>query len=376
MILMMVMASMPAATQAAAPTGAASGPTVVVTGHKIKTDAPADSSVDVDDDDISEQYGAIWPEKAYGYRANGRVVLACRINALGFAQSCTVAAENPQNLGFAAAALQAQPSLRLPPPPGLVGAQTVTKTIAITFRAPDDQLDGGGGASQSIGSYSATMGSGVSLRTGNPIIMKSITMMEHPIWASAPGFADMRRAYPAGAAGEGYVVLRCEVERSGDLSRCAATKEQPERRGFEKAALSLTPLFRVAPDVMVRAPRNGKPIQVVVPIRFAPPAADGEPTVTAPSWISGFDPSVAPKVFPAEAVARGLSTGRGVARCVVGDDGALTGCSPEAADPEGLGFAQAAVVLAGTMKMNLWSADAGPVRGGVVRIPVRLNLAP
>jgi hypothetical protein len=26
------------------------------------------------------------------------------------------------------------------------------------------------------------------------------------------------------------------------------------------------------------------------------------------------------------------------------------------------------------MKMNLWSADAAPVAGGVVHVPVRLNL--
>jgi hypothetical protein len=351
-----------------------------------KLSAPADTSVEVDDEDISEQYGPVWPEKAYGYHANGRVVLACRIDALGFAQSCTVAAENPQNMGFAAAALQVQPGLRLPPPPGLVGAQTVVKTIAIKFTAPDDTLDGSaassgiansGGGSTSNGRQSfATAGSGASARTGNPIIMKSITMMEHPIWVAAPGFEDMRRAYPAGPAVEGYVVLRCEVERAGELSRCAATKELPENRGFEKAALSLAHLFRVAPDVMVRAPRNGKPIQVVVPIRFAPPEGVAEPIVSAPAWISGVDPDTAPKLFPPEAVARGLTTGRGVARCVVGDDGALTGCSPERADPDGIGFSEAAVVLAATMKMNLWSADAGPVRGGVVRVPIRLNLAP
>jgi len=121
---------------------------------------------------------------------------------------------------------------------------------------------------------------------------------------------------------------------------------------------------------------SAKPIQLVAPIRFTPPQGQVEPIVSAPFWISGFNPEVAPKLFPPEAVARGLTTGGGVARCVVGSDGALTGCSPEKADPDGVGFSEAAVVLAATMKMNLWSADAGPVRGGVVRVPIRLNLAP
>ncbi len=116
-------------------------------------------------------------------------------------------------------------------------------------------------------------------------------------------------------------------------------------------------------------------MQVMVPIRFAPPGAGAEATVQSPMWISGFDPEAVPKLFPPEAVARGFTSGRGVARCVVGPDGSLTHCSPEQADPDGVGFAEAAVVLAETMKMNLWSADAAPVVGGVVRVPIRLKLA-
>jgi hypothetical protein len=58
----------------------------------------------------------------------------------------------------------------------------------------------------------------------------------------------------------------------------------------------------------------------------------------------------------------------------VAADGALTQCAPEAAEPAGLGFSEAAAKLASTMKMNLWSTDGAPVEGGVVHIPIRLNL--
>ena len=47
---------------------------------------------------------------------------------------------------------------------------------------------------------------------------------------------------------------------------------------------------------------------------------------------------------------------------------------PEPGAPDGQGFSEAAVKLAATMKMNLWSADGAPVQGGVVHIPIRLNL--
>ena len=52
----------------------------------------------------------------------------------------------------------------------------------------------------------------------------------------------------------------------------------------------------------------------------------------------------------------------------------MSACAREAGDPNGLGFSEAAVKLAATLKMNLWSADGAPVVGGVVHIPIRLNL--
>ena len=78
---------------------------------------------------------------------------------------------------------------------------------------------------------------------------------------------------------------------------------------------------------------------------------------------------------PPEAVAKGLKTGRGVARCVVAPDGALTGCTPAPGDPDGVGFSEAAVKLAASMRMNPWTADGGPVDGAVIRLPIRFNLA-
>jgi hypothetical protein len=145
--------------------------------------------------------------------------------------------------------------------------------------------------------------------------------------------------------------------------------EEPDKQGFGAAALKLAADFRVRPEIMARAPK-GQPVEVEVPIRFAPP--DAARTVTAPSWLQGVDPEAAPKLFPPEAAAKGLTTGRGVARCVVGADGGLTACAPDGDDPEG--FSAAAARLAGAMRMNLWSADARPVEGGAVYVAIRLNL--
>jgi hypothetical protein len=54
--------------------------------------------------------------------------------------------------------------------------------------------------------------------------------------------------------------------------------------------------------------------------------------------VAGFDPAQALKVFPPEAAAKGLATGRGVVECLVTQDGGVTDCEAKEADPPGLGF--------------------------------------
>src|SRR5262249_39539146 len=135
------------------------------------------------------------------------------------------------------------------------------------------------------------------------------------------------------------------------------------------AAVKLAADFRVEPAAMAAAPK-GEPIEVEVPIRFAPPGAGR--TVKAPSWLQGFDPQAAPKLFPPEAAAEGLASGDGVGRWVVSAGGGLTGWAPEGDDPDG--FSGVAAKLAGAMRMNLWSADSRPVEGGTVLVAMRLNL--
>jgi hypothetical protein len=171
---------------------------------------------------------------------------------------------------------------------------------------------------------------------------------------------------------EGYAVAHCRVATTGELTECQITKEIPEKLGFKAAALNLSRKFRILPALALTP--TPTPLWVDLPIRFPPPGDVEQPTVKAPIWLVQFDPNNAPKVFPPEAAAQGLTTGVGVARCTVASDGSLTGCSPAPGDPDGLGFSEAAVTLASVMKMNLWSADAAPVAGAVALISIRLNL--
>jgi TonB family protein len=315
---------------------------------------------------VAGDYGAvrngaptIWPSLAYQTGAPGQVRLSCLIDVHGLAERCQVASETPKGKGFGRAALELRPTLKLPPASGPDGAPTrAVMAIEVDFKAP--------------GNFYTGSENQVTL-PGMPLPLHRVTMLDSPIWARAASFEDLARAYPAkGGGAEGYAVAQCRVETSGRLTTCSIVKESPENRGFADAALSLVGKFKVAPQMAVS--RHFAPLWVDLPIRLPPPREVAERTVTAPTWISGVDLQATPKVFPPEAVAAGVDTGRGVARCVVGDDGGLTQCAPESAQPSGLGFSEAAAKLAATLKMNLWSADGAPVEGGVVHVPVRLNL--
>ena len=337
--------------------------------------APTAVTVEVPGDDTATMnFVSIWPADAYQSRIDGNVKLNCLIDTYGLAESCTIISESPQGKGFGAAALQLRPTFKLRPVMGPNGPTTTNVTIAIGFKAPELQIaDGGANAKAMPGSDAGFGGGNYGVQaTGNALVRHEVTMLDHPIWAQAASYSDVVRAYPAQAGRvDGYAAIHCLVDRGGALSRCQVIKEAPERAGFGAAALSLGNRFRVASELARTS--HSTPLWVDIPMRFPAPGATGERTVT-PTWIVGVDPDKAPKVYPPEAAAAGVGTGRGVARCVVQLDGSLASCTPDVADPPNLGFSEAAAKLASTMKMNLWSADAAPVDGAVVRVGIRLNL--
>lgn len=348
---------------AASPPAAGAGKTVSpVTVTPLTKQAPADLKLEAagSGDDIEPVY-VFWPSTAYTAGLDGKARLRCVIDVHGLAERCEVASEDPPGKGFGRAALQIRTTFKLPPPMGPDGPISAVKVIEVDFKAPERNFDMG------------QILKGNTFHQGNSLRMNKVSMLDHPVWARAATFDDLAAAYPAKGAGlEGYAVVHCQVRSAGELRNCVVVKETPEHRDFGRAALGLADRFRVDPT-LAKTRVSGQ-MMVDLPIRFLAPAELSERTVTAPAWITGFDLNKAPSLFPPEAAASGLTSGRGVARCQVSADGSLTACVPEAADPAGLGFSEAAVKLAATMKMNLWSADGAPVEGGVVHIPIRLNL--
>ena len=316
---------------------------------------------------------AIWPRRAYARGKDGRVTLSCLVDAHGLAEWCRVLAEEPSGEGFGRAALEMRPTFKLTPVEGADGKPiTAMMTVNVGFKAPDTEFDSDGtGAATAANSMGAAPVVSGPIH-GNRIEMHPVVMIDNPVWTAAASFDDLAKAYPAkGGGAEGYVAAHCQVVRSGRnagaLLGCQIIKEAPTGKGFDQAALSLMPKFRLLPAALARAP-SGPPLWVDVPVRFSP-ATFADRTVAAPVWLRDDDAAAPPVVYPKEAAAQGVTTGRGMARCTVAADGTLSACAPEAAEPDGLGFSEAAVKLASAMRINLWSADGAPVEGGVVHVP-------
>lgn len=355
---------------AAAPEAAVVSP-LVVTAQR-KTPPPVEVTVKVAGDDTAGgQFIAIWPAGAYQRRSDGYVTLRCLVDIYGLAERCEVTYESPPGMGFGAAALQLRTSFKLKPAMGPNGPINAMMSIGVPFKAPDTQLDM---SSAALGPGMKSEGTPIvtNLR-GNAMPMKDVTLVNRPIWVKAPSFDAWTAAYPPQAGNvEGYAVAHCRVLRTGYLVECGVVKQVPEKLGFDLAAKDLAHQFQLSPE-LATAPRRSA-LWVDIPIRMPPPGSGTEHTVSAPIWATSTDPRLTPKLFPPEAVARGLTTGRGVALCSVNADGTLLNCTAQADQSDGPEFADTIAKLAPTLKLSLWSADGAPVIGGRVRVAVRLNL--
>jgi len=368
-----------AAAAASDPPGKTVSPVTVTAAPSDKIDKHPDATINSvgGADDARGNAVAIWPRRAYARGKDGRVTMSCLVDAHGLAEWCRVIAEDPAGEGFGRAALEMRPTFKLTPVQGPDGPIKALMTVNVGFKAPATEFDSDGtGAATAANSMGAAPVVSGPIH-GNRIEMHPVVMIDNPVWAAAASFDDLAKAYPAKAGGaDGYVAAHCQVDRSGRnagaLHGCQIIKESPTGKGFDQAALSLMPKFRLLPAALARAP-SGPPLWVDVPVRFSP-ASFADRTVAAPMWLRDNNAPAAPVVYPKEAAAQGVTSGRGMARCTVAADGTLAACTPEAAEPDGLGFSEAAVKLASAMRINLWSADGAPVEGGLVHVPIRLNL--
>ena len=313
----------------------------------------------------AQEFANAYPAHAARHRISGAAEIHCAVNLHGLLEQCTVVAESPPGEGFGAAALLLASTFSMRPPIGPNGPTTGSVNIPIRFvirqGAPPPPLRASGDSNP--------YGGGSRLLPVTTASGEADSIIVNPVWSAAPSFAEVAAAYPAKASGaSGHVVLRCRRMAAGALRACETISEYPPGKGFLAAAKSLISDFRL--DAAVPG------ADVDVPISFVDPASTEfkQRRIGAPSWRVHLDPAKVAQVFPEEAAAKGIKTGRGVAKCAVAADGALTSCQEMPGDPDGLGFSHSAVVVASAMAMNPWTDEGGPVDGAVITLTIRFNL--
>lgn len=112
-------------------------------------------------------------------------------------------------------------------------------------------------------------------------------MIENPSWSRIPDGHDMGDAYPLFAlmiGSGGTAVLNCMALPDGALADCRVVQASPSGLGFDRAALSLTPRFRINPRLEDGVSSKSR---VQFPIRFRLPPEENEPI---PPW-TGPEPN-------------------------------------------------------------------------------------
>lgn len=295
-----------------------------------------------------EDLANVWPAEASKKGVGGKATIACTVNISGTLRDCKVVSETPEGLGFGPAALMLSGSFQMKP-------QTVDgKPVAgAEVRIP----------LSFVGGY----------RASGP----TIAALNAPVWTKAPSFADMAAAWPraAGDLAEGGATLRCRIASTGSLRDCQRLSQLPTNKGFGDAAMGLVSRFQI-----FMAPEEAAKIKggvVNVPFRFLNPntPAGQAKKISQPRWIVQIKPEAVLALYPDKAADAGVRSGQGVADCLVAPDGKLTGCKVAREKPEGLGFGDAAVAIAGVMQMNPWTDDGRPVDGARLKLPINFTQA-
>ncbi len=187
--------------------------------------------------------------------------------------------------------------------------------------------------------------------------------IEPPRWLERPDAATFVEFYPTDALQQGvtgHVVLQCHVQVDNSAP-CVVRSESPANWGFAVAAMKISRRFRFAP-----ASRNGRPVpggRVNVPIRFnfAPPNRSDEyralvarlpqdNVIRLPIWEAAPNFDEVRRAYP-RPWAEGFAA-RVFLSCLLNGDRRLADCSVERAWPADNGAGEAALGLAGALRVS------------------------
>ena len=154
---------------------------------------------------------AAFPVDARTMHASGLVELACAVSADGRLESCDIAREVPEGLGFGKAAITLAPKFLADFPPGQVKGPGQTVLTTIRFRASPETTP--------------------------------VTFWRRQLNLPALTDDDLERALPEPArrakVRSAHVVVSCSVGSDGSMHDCSSTEEAPANLGVGEAAVKL-----------------------------------------------------------------------------------------------------------------------------------------
>jgi TonB family protein len=300
--------------------------------------------------------GSVYPVQALQQGRNGSAVLKCVLTEESVLSGCEVVSESPGNQGFGYAALTLAPDLNIRPAMKLGHPVRTELTLNVSFIAPPP----------AIGSYLAGVDT-----SG---LQKFLT---NPAWERAPTYSQVVAAYPARARSankSGRVSMDCTLGADGLFTSCLVMNEEPVGYGFGAAAADLAKSFKANPTL----PGGGSVAGGVVKVPFTFTTrmlSPGQPATSTPVLTAVPSTRDLAAAFPRAARTAGIGHTQAALDCVVGQNGALSGCRAIVEKPAGFNVAMGAMQLASKYRVSPWSAEGLPVAGARVRVPIDYNLA-
>jgi hypothetical protein len=276
---------------------------------------------------------AAYPKGAEALHMDAHVTLACQVDAEGRLSACDVVKEYPAGAGFAAAALSLTPDMRVAPAPGSSSLAGQSILISLRFPAPED----------------ARLQSPARFPAASAVDTARRIVLYYPEYAFRRGV-------------QGEAKLECGHDAHMRPTNCKVISEDPPGWEFQFAALKLSSVTPSNANVTVEPRADGE----VLDYLFCTDPPSITPDTLLPRQViepAGLDraPADADKarVYPPAALAAHLSAHVEM-RCVVGADGVLNDCIVSLEDPEGQGFAAAALALAPSFHAHPMTVDGQP----------------